>query len=167
MNGTIPAVILLYGIAGSGKSFAGRALAEGLGYHHYELDQDLTSAMRLAIAENRSFTEVMRDEFFEIVVQRMLEVVRHYPRTVFTQGVYKERHRAFLQDRVPGLKVIWITAPSGSVLDRLRRRGDSVSAEYAALIERNFETPREGLVLSNDDCSPTECCARFLHLFRA
>lgn len=166
MSNSIPSVILFFGIAGAGKSFAGRALAEGLGYHHYELDQDLTPAMRVAIAENRPFTEEMRDEFFEVVVQRIRDVLREHPRTVFTQGVYKERHRKFLRERVPGLESIWVTAPSPSILSRLLRRGDSVSAEYAALIERNFEPPQDGLILPNDDCSPADCCARFLALFR-
>lgn len=165
MTLSLPNFILFFGVAGAGKSFAGKEIGSRGGYHHYELDRDLTTAMRQAIRDQQPFTDEMRDEFFEVVRGRILEVASDYPRSIFTQGVYKEKHRVFLREHIPGLECVWVQAPSDVVVERLRKRGESVSADYAALIERNFEAPSTGKILVNDRCSADELHRRFLHLF--
>ena len=54
-------LILLFGTSGSGKTFLGDLFSKTFGLYHYELDLDLTPAMRNAIADDREFTDVMRD----------------------------------------------------------------------------------------------------------
>lgn len=165
MASVFPNLILLFGISGAGKTFVGELVSNRLGYFHYELDHDLTPAMRAAIAAKRSFTEDERDEYFELVTRRIQEISARYPKAVFTQGVYKERHRALLRQRVPGLETIWIKAPPDVVQGRLQVREGGVSADYADIIARNFEAPRAGLVLLNDQVPAEELWQRFVGLF--
>ena len=104
----IPNLVLLFGLSGAGKTFVGELVSRELGYFYYDLDLDMTPAMRTAIAAKRSFTEAERDEYFDLVARRIQEIATQHPRTVFTQGVYKERHRELLRRRVPGLAMVWI-----------------------------------------------------------
>ena len=161
----LPHLILFFGVAGVGKSFAGREIGLRSGYYHYELDQDLTAAMLKAISNQEPFTDAMRDEFFEVVQRRIQEVSVQYPKSIFTQGAYREKHRALLRERISGLECVWVQAPSDVVIERLRKRGESVSVDYAALIERNFEAPTTGKILLNDRCSGDELHRRFLRLY--
>lgn len=166
MDSVVPNLILLFGISGAGKTFVGDLVSKRLGYFHYELDRDLTPAMRAAIAAKRSFTEDERDQYFDLVTIRIQELSARHVRIVFTQGVYKERHREQLRQRVPGLETIWIKAPQQVVEERLRAREGGVSADYADIIARNFEAPGSGLVLLNDQVPPEEVWRRFVGLFQ-
>jgi gluconokinase len=161
----VPRLLFLFGVSGAGKSFVGDLISSKLGYFHYDLDQDLTPAMRGAISEKRSFTEVERDDYFEVVHGRIHEIARQYPRVVFTQGAYKERHREFLRRHIPDLRTIWIKAPREVVHDRLRARAGGVSSEYADMIARHFEAPAIGMVLFNDAVSTEDLWNRFMALF--
>jgi gluconate kinase len=121
--------------------------------------------MREAIAEGRPFTEQMRDEFFEIVTQRIGELKEKYPKLLVMQAAYKERHRALVVSRHPGLHMVWVDAPDELISQRLQARGDAVSAQYASRIRANFEAPASGLRLLNDVADPDEILARFQGLF--
>ncbi len=165
MSDRIPRLLFLFGVSGAGKTFVGDLISSELGYFHYDLDQDLTPAMRTAIAEKRSFTDAERDEYFEVVRARVEEIAQQYSQVVFTQGAYKERHREFLRRHIPDLRTIWVKAPREVVHDRLRARAGGVSSDYADMIARNFETPALGMILLNDAVSTEELWNRFLALF--
>lgn len=165
MSDSIPRLLFLFGVSGAGKTFVGDLISSKLGYFHYDLDQDLTPAMRGAIAEKRSFTEDERDEYFEVVRGRVQEMARQHRRVVFTQGAYKERHRDFLRRHIPDLRTIWVKAPLEVVQDRLQTRAGGVSSDYADMIARNFEAPTLGMVLLNDGVATDELWNRFLALF--
>jgi gluconokinase len=164
-NAEIPSAVLLFGVAGVGKTHLGAILAERLGIFHYELDNDLTAEMRVAIAEGREFTDQMRDRFFAVAGARMQQVLAEHPRTIFTQGAYKERHREYLRRLIPGLECVWVDAPQEVIADRLKLRGRDISSEYARLIRRNFESPPKGRVFINDITEPEQLVARFRGLF--
>jgi gluconokinase len=161
----IPAAILLFGVAGVGKTYLAAILAERLGVHHYELDNDLTDEMRAAISAGREFTDPIRDRFFVVAGARMQQVLAQHPRTIFTQGVYKERHREYLRRLIPGLECIWVDAPPELIASRLMLRGRDISSEYARLIHRNFESPTQSRILINDTTEPEQLVARFRALF--
>jgi gluconokinase len=162
----IPRLLFLFGVSGAGKTFVGELVSRKLGYFHYDLDQDLTPAMRAAIAEKRSFTEAERDEYFEVVRARINDIAGLHSTVVFTQGAYKERHREFLRKHIPMLRTIWIKAPRDVIHERLRVREGGVPADYADAIERNFEAPLLGMALLNDAASVEELWERFGDLFR-
>jgi gluconokinase len=161
----LPTAILLFGVAGVGKSHLGALVAKKLGFFHYELDDDLTDEMKLAINEGREFTDPMRDRFFTVAAERIREVLAQHPKTIFTQGAYKERHREFLRSMLPGLECIWVVAPGRLITRRLGERGTQVGEEYARRILRNFELPLGGRVFLNNDASEEELISRFLGLF--
>jgi gluconokinase len=123
--------------------------------------------MRAAITEGRPFTDVMRDEFFTIVNDRIKKLKEAYPKVLVMQAAYKERHRAFVASEHPGLALVWVDAPDELITQRLQARGDTVSEQYATKIRANFQPPSEGPRLVNDVADPEQVLARFVELFSA
>lgn len=167
LNPGIPKLVFLFGLAGVGKSYVGKIVAERFGYIAYDLDSDLTPAMREAIARRVPFTEEMRDEFFDVVVRRITELSAEHSYLVLMQGAYKERHRAMVRQVHPEIQFVWIDAPIETLRQRLTARADAISPDYASSIMSHFEPPREesSLRLVNDTSSREELARRFEGLF--
>jgi gluconate kinase len=163
----LPSLLFFFGLAGAGKTFCGNLISARLGYHCYDLDADCTPAMRSAITEGRPFTDVMRDEFFTIVNDRIKKLKETYPKVLVMQAAYKERHRAFVASEHPGLALVWVDAPDELITQRLQARGDTVSEQYATKIRANFQPPSEGPRLVNDVADPEQVLGRFVELFSA
>ena len=156
-----PEVLFLFGLSGAGKNYCGQLFAGNMGYFFYDLDLDMTPAMRAAIAEGRAFTDEIRDEFFEVVIGRIAELRASHPRLILAQGAYKERHRQRVREAHPGLEFVWIDAPDEVILARLRRRAGGVSTSYASSIRLNFEPPANGHTVHNDGVSNDTLWERF------
>jgi gluconate kinase len=161
----LPALLFFFGLAGAGKTFCGNLISARLGYHCYDLDSDCTPVMRAAIAEGSPFTDAMRDDFFEIVSRRIGELKERYSKVLVMQAAYKERHRAWVASKHPGVALVWVDAPDELIAQRLQARGDAVSAEYATKIRANFQPPSGGPRLINDVTDPEQLLARFNELF--
>ena len=144
-------IVFLFGVAGVGKNWVAERLRDRMGYYFYDADIDLTPVMRAAITAKEHFTDSMRDEFFALIARRIAELRKIHPKLVVAQAAYKQRNRDYLSRAVPGLKFIWVRAPNELIIERLGRRGDWISPEYAAQIYRNFEPPKlPCLVIEND-----------------
>ncbi len=164
----VPPVVYFYGLAGAGKNFAGDILARLTGRAVYHADEDMTDEMRLAIAEKRSFTPEMRDRYFVIVAKRINELrhVHGNAGLVATQATYKAKHRDYLLEKVPGIDMVLVTAEDENIIERLRRRGDDVTSQYASIIKKNFEPPPAGAktIVNNED--EAEIIRQFEKLYR-
>ena len=134
-------VLFLFGISGSGKSFVGQCLAEVLGWHVYEADQDITDAMRLALAEHRPFTNAMRDEYFTLLVEKIQALQAQYPKIIVTQACYKQRHRDYLLSHIDTCRLVHIHADETVILSRIKNRKHGISIESARALIDDFEFP--------------------------
>lgn len=156
-----PPVWLFFGLSGSGKSHVGELIGRTLNWPLYHADDDITPAMRQALAQARPFTDEMRDEYFQQLVQR----IKHYRKPgqplLVTQGVYKQRHRAWLSEQVPGLIPLWVDAPRELIRQRLGRRSDGVDMSSAAALEQDFELPPAGTLRINNDRDDSHILAQF------
>jgi gluconokinase len=160
-----PNYFFFYGLTGVGKSYCGKAIARMLNAHFYDLDRDITDSMRAAIAAEQPFAEEVRDEFFEVVCQRIAAVKAEHPRCVFAQGAYRKKHRELVQRNHPDVLFVMVDAPERIVRERVRGRARGVSPNYAEILKASFESaPLGGLVLMNDGCSDSELERRFYEL---
>ncbi len=136
-----PDVLFLFGLAGAGKNFVGDLFGTYSGRHVYHADTDIPKSMQDAIAERRTFTEQMRDEFFEVIRRKMATLQSEHPQLIVTQAAYKQRHRDFITQHIAGVQFIHVTANDELILKRLNRRGDWISPEYASQMRAQFEAP--------------------------
>ncbi len=149
-----PSVLFLFGLAGVGKNFVGDLLGACSGRHVYHADSDITPAMREAIAARQPFTGEMRDEFFEVIKCQIAALQSKYGPLIVTQATYKQRHRDFITQHIPGVQFVHIVATDAIILERLRNRGDWISPEYASQMRANFEQPPASYpVLTNNGTS--------------
>jgi gluconokinase len=166
MSDNLPPYIFLFGVAGVGKTYSGEAVSERLGLVSYDLDQDMTPAMRAAIAQGEPFTDEIRDEFFDVVCQRISELKAKHPQCVFMQGAYRQKHRDCVTRNHPDVVFVLVDAPEDLILQRLHGRGNKVSREYAATLRASFESPPPGTpFLLNDTCTREELIERFTGIF--
>jgi len=162
----LPPHIFLYGLAGAGKSYCGQLFARRLGYHYYDLDVHLTPAMQEAIRAKTTFTDAMRDEFFEVIREKIREACGTHAKILFAQGAYKERHRAFLKAALPSLHFVCVSAPIDVLQGRLAARGGQVTADYALSIAKGFEPGSEVRLLLNEGAEDAVLVERFEQLFK-
>lgn len=136
-----PKILFLFGLSGAGKSYVGNLIGELSGWHVYHADDDLTDEMILALKEQRPFTERMRDDYFPVVVERILALRNKYGHIVVTQGVYKQRHRDYLLQNIPGMEMLCVDASNQFILQRLGRRADGITNASAEALRQDFELP--------------------------
>ncbi|MDH5361171.1 MAG: hypothetical protein OEX03_11435 [Gammaproteobacteria bacterium] len=136
-----PSTLLFFGLAGCGKSYVADLLGRLTGWHVYHADDDITEEMRLALAEQRPFTDAMRDSYFDIVVKKILALQKQHTHLLVTQAVYKQRHRDFLLQHIPDLELIYVLADDAVIDQRLQARKGFVSSASAAALRPSFELP--------------------------
>ncbi|HDZ10135.1 AAA family ATPase [Pseudohongiella sp.] len=157
-------VWFLFGLSGSGKSFAGEVIARALGWSVYHADDDITPAMQQALAASRPFTDAMRDDYFILLADRIrarqAQAGPDQP-LIVTQGAYKKRNRDFLQAQVPGLALIWIDAPDSLIAQRLRLRSAGITEASAAALKQDFEYPSAGSMTIVNDSGAERILAQF------
>jgi len=73
-----PSTLFFYGVAGSGKSFVANLVGDLAGWHVYEADDDISDAMKLALAEHRPFTVEMSGEALGRVSVKIIELQKRH-----------------------------------------------------------------------------------------
>jgi len=135
-------IFFLFGLLGVGKNFVGKVFAKEFGFTFYDADQDLTEAMKEALASHQEFTEQMRDEYFEIVIGRIAEWKKNHKRLVIAQALFKNRHRHRLLTHFPEIKFVWVQAEEPLIAKRLEARQDPLAGKsYSEMVNKLFEVP--------------------------
>ena len=144
-------VILFFGLSGCGKSHVGQLVSALSGRFFYDADEDVTPAMRAALAAQQPFTDAMRDEFFALMAQRIAELQREYGELVVTQAVYKQQHRDYLKAQVSGLELVYVDSDERAINQRVAARAQGISLASAAALRADFELPESGVKRIQND----------------
>ncbi|MDH5183046.1 MAG: AAA family ATPase [Gammaproteobacteria bacterium] len=150
----VPSTLMLFGLAGSGKSYVGDLIAQQTGWFVYHADEDITDEMRLALEQQRPFSDEMRDRYFSIIVEKILSLQNIHSRLLVTQAVYKQRHRDFLLSYIPNMEMIYVQADDAVIEKRLLARNGEANAKSAAALRNDFEPPSgkcKTLINNTDD----------------
>ena len=157
-------VLLLFGKSGAGKSFAGDILAELCGWYVYHADADITDEMKAALNENRAFTNDMRDRYFQIVAEKILDLRRDHRCIVVTQAVYKKQHRDYLLSNIPDLEVVCVQSTEDLISERLSKREGGISSASARALSNDFEAPEEGVKTIKNNGSKLDVIRQFVDI---
>lgn len=134
---------ILFGLSGSGKNFVGNILAKHFGYHFWDADSVLLPEMRQCIEKRELFTQKMRDDFMRVIIAKVTELKKTYPKLAIAQALYKEKNRVQLLDALPDSKLLYIEADPAKIAERLAQGVNKlVDADYARKISQNFEPSR-------------------------
>ena len=119
---TRAATIIVMGVAGSGKTTVGRALADRLGWRFCDAD-DLHSAENIRrIRRNLPLRDRDREPWLQRVRATIEQAQTDGAGLVVACSALKERYRQILSSGIPGVRFVYLAADAELLRDRLRRR---------------------------------------------
>ena len=138
--------MLLTGVAGSGKTTVGRALAERLGWRFCDAD-DLHDAESIArIRRNQPLSDADREPW----LQRVRSVIENTKAAgdpiVIACSALKARYRRALAEGLTGIRFVFLSGDPSLLRERLAQRRDHFAGP--ALLESQLadvEPPEEAL----------------------
>lgn len=147
-------LIILFGLAGSGKNFVGHIISNKFGYLFWDADEALTSKMKEAILEKKQFTQSMRDEYVQNIVIDIEKLLKVNSKLVIAQALYKEQNRLQILNHFPNAIFIQVCTNWSVIIKRLVNASENlIDLDYAKLILQQYEEPQlpHKIVTNNDD----------------
>jgi len=145
-------LLILFGLPGSGKTFAGKVFEKYFGYYFYDGDNDLTNEMKRAIKTQKVFTEAMRNVFFKKLINNIQKLKFEHKKIVVAQTFIKEKYRIDLINKISDTKFVLVKTKKSIREKRLANRtGYPLKMEYARKMSLNFDKPAiNHLTIVND-----------------
>ena len=162
-------LIITFGLPGVGKTYVGKILEDQFGFFFYDGDMELTERMKVAIKQKTPFTDDMRDEFFERLIDKIQELSRIHAKLVVAQTFIKEKYREQLIEKISHAQFILVKADDRVREKRLLRRSEyPLDIEYSRQMVHNFEMPQiSHAVIMNNEEGTEHIEQQFSTLFRS
>ncbi len=133
-------ILILFGLAGAGKTFTGKLLEKEFGWYFYDGDTDLPEDMRKAIEHAEEITEKMRDEFFKHLFESIQVLHRNHPRLVVAQTFLKEKYRVEMREKFQDVTFLLIEASENVRKKHLQgRKETTLDEEYVKKMDALFD----------------------------
>lgn len=157
--------ILVMGVAGSGKSTLGRALARHLGWTFVEADHFHPAASIAKMSRGEPLSDADREPWLRALAAELHRFNVSGEGVILACSALKERYRAILREGTPRLRVIYLKGQPQSLLGRLKAREghfmppDLLQSQFDAL-----EEPPDALVIPAETPLPlaAEWSLRFI-----
>ncbi len=146
-------IVIVFGLAASGKTFVGKTLAKHSSFHHEDADHWLSQEMKEYIAQKKLFTLEMLEWFTNKIITNTEKLKEKYENIVITQALYRQKNREAIKQYF-GSKgdVIFLQmeAEDQVIYQRLVKRADWVFPEYAESMKQYFEPMKEAQIIRNN-----------------
>ncbi len=137
MSAPTPRLLLLTGVAGSGKTTIGKRAAAALGWPYFEADDFHSDTNRAKMATGTPLTDEDRAPWLAAIRTKMDAVRAAGGRAVFTCSALKQSYRDVLTGGTDDVVLVFLTADRETILARVaRRRGHFMKAD---LVDSQFE----------------------------
>jgi gluconokinase len=141
-------VILLMGVAGSGKTTVGRALAEQLGWSFRDADEFHPRVNVDKMSRGTPLTDRDREPWLRAIRAYIDETLARGGHAVVTCSALKERYRRIIVADQAEVKLVHLTGDRGLIAGRLRaRQGHFMKPGMLASQFADLEPPRDALVV--------------------
>ena len=157
---------LLFGKAGSGKSYIGKLASRTYGFHFHDADEDLPERFRKAIENQEKVTEEVREEYIEIVIATIKRLMLTNKDICICQALVRNRYREKILQAIPSVEYVWVDAPDDLILSRLENRtGHMAPRGYAEMVNRMFEIPTVAHIRFENGNDPIKCYDQMKAIF--
>jgi gluconokinase len=133
-------IIVLMGVAGSGKTTLGKQLSLALHCPFYDGDDFHSPEARLKMSRGEALTDEERQPWLEDINRNMKKWNIQSPRTILACSALKERYRNFLSRDVE-ITWVYLRGDKALIRKRLEERQDHYAT--APLLESQFESLEE------------------------
>lgn len=123
------------GVAGSGKSTLGTAIAERMSWPMIEGDDFHSVENKARMRAGVALSDADREGWLRSLAR---ELQRHSDGAVLTCSALKRAYRDLLRDASPGLAFVFLEISEGEALERVRARGQHFFSPE--LMRSQFET---------------------------
>jgi gluconokinase len=159
-------IILLMGVAGSGKSTVGQLLARELGWGYHEADDFHPPANKEKMGRGVPLDDTDRAPWLAAIRATMEASAAAGQSAVFTCSALKESYRRQLIGGLPGVRLVFLSGERALLQARLEARpGHYMKAGMLDSQLAILEPPRDALKLDVRE-SPTELVATIRREFR-
>jgi gluconate kinase len=132
-------LLILFGLPGAGKSFAGRLLRSDFGFAFHEADDDIPDDYRQQVLAGRVVGEPMRDAYHRHLIERIAELQMAQPRLAVAAPLLRDRHRQWIHERFPEAVFVLVKCDPQAWQARLAARTHTISLDYARKVAGLFE----------------------------
>lgn len=145
---TSPRILLITGVAGSGKTTTGKRAAAALGWPYFEADDFHSAANKAKMAAGTPLDDADRAPWLAAIRAKMDEVRATGHCAVFTCSALKEKYREILVGNADDVLLVFLSADPETIAQRVGRRqnhfmkADMVRSQFDAL-----EPPQNALTL--------------------
>ena len=148
-----PTVLIICGVAGSGKTTVGKALAEKLGWQFADADQFHSAANIEKMSKGIPLTDEDRAPWLESMRDAISSWLENGSPTVLACSALKERYRQHLCVDKQKVHFIFLKAPREVLLQRLQNRGAHFMK--VNMLDSQFETLEVPIdAITVDACAP-------------
>jgi gluconokinase len=149
-------IIILFGVAGAGKSLIGQCLAAQLGWKFYDADQFHTSANIEKMRQGIALTDEDRGPWLERLCELLQTLRGRGEDAVLACSALKESYRRSL-DLGEEIKLVFLKGEYELIEKRLRKRqGHFMNPELLRSQFETLEEPRGGALVVDVKLSPSE-----------
>ena len=148
MSSLSPCIILLMGVAGSGKTTIGRRLATELAWPYFEADDFHSPANKEKMSRGIPLNDDDRAPWLAAIRRQIDECLATGRSAVFTCSALKEKYRQVLKGDAPAVNLVYLSGDEATIQARVNQReahymkANMVQSQFAAL-----EVPTDALML--------------------
>jgi gluconokinase len=142
LRGPVAPVVVMMGVAGTGKSAVGSAFAEATGWAFLDADDFHPEANLRKMRSGVPLTDADRWPWLEDLSQLLRDHQGRGERCVLACSALKQSYRALLEEAAPSARWFHLHGPSDLIASRLRSRsGHFMGAEMLQSQLRDLEPP--------------------------
>jgi gluconokinase len=143
-----PLVLIIMGVAGSGKSVVGQKLAQTLGWSFHEGDEFHPASNIAKMAAGIPLDDADRAPYLAALRAEIAACLARGESTVVACSALKESHRRILVVDPARVKLVHLTGDPALIRERLdRRQGHFMKSGMLASQLAALEPPRDALAL--------------------
>lgn len=146
-------IVIIFGLAASGKTYVGKTLAKFSSFHHEDADHWLSSEMKQYITEKKQFTLEMLESFTNNIIVNIEQLRKTHKNLVITQALYRQKNRKILKEyfeHKDEILFLQLEVDDQIIHNRLIKRADWVFPEYAESMKKYFEPMEEAKIIRNN-----------------
>ena len=135
-------IIIVMGVAGSGKTTLGRLLADRLGWHFYDADDFHSAANHAKMANGIPLTDADRVDWLTALRDLLLQQVKRKQSAVLACSALKESYRQVLLVSTE-IRLVYLKGTHAQIEERISRRKDHYMT--VAMLDSQFKILEEPL----------------------
>lgn len=134
-------LLILFGLPGAGKTYAGQLLAREFGFHFHEADDDIPDDYRRLVTAGQVVPDERRDAYHRALLDRLAALSAEHPRLAVAVPLLRDRHRHWIRARFPEAVFVLVECAAGPWEARLANRTHTVGLDYARKTLALYEPP--------------------------